>query len=106
MIFIIKNEKRRYDFIIIVLLTILCEQIVLIRHTDGHIFALFNKNITMSRKEHFNILIVNLFLTVMLALTQIIHGMQIVLFAILSLAGLYFTFYFVKYVYAQKNYTD
>jgi hypothetical protein len=60
----------------------------------------------MSRKEHFNIFSVIIILSVILALTDIIQGMQILLFAILSLAGLYFTYYFVKYVYIQKNYSE
>ena len=60
----------------------------------------------MSRKEHFTIFIVILFLSLILTLTHIIQGMQIVFFAILSLAGLYFAFYFVKYVYIQKNYSE
>jgi len=60
----------------------------------------------MTTKEHITIFASIILLSIILMLTGTIQGLQIVPFAILATAGLYFTLLFVKYVYAQKNYSE
>jgi hypothetical protein len=58
----------------------------------------------MKKREHFRILAGIILITVMLSISGMIQGFQIVTFALLSLIGLYFSFFFIKYVYAQKDF--
>ena len=58
----------------------------------------------MSRKEHFNIFACISIVSTILFFAQIIQGFQIVAFAVLAAAGLYLSFFFIKYVNDQKNY--
>lgn len=70
------------------------------------ILTLLDKNISMSKKEYINIFASIIVLSIILSLTGMIQGLQIVPFAILAAAGLYVTLLFVKYVYVQKNYSE
>ena len=59
----------------------------------------------MSRKEHFKIMAAIILITSIAAVLKFINGWEILSFALLSLVGMYFSLFFVKYVYEQKNYT-
>jgi len=58
----------------------------------------------MSRKEHINIFACISIVSTILFFAEIIQGFQIVTFALLAAAGLYLSFFFIKYVNDQKNY--
>ena len=86
------------------LLTTHCEQI----DSNGIIFVLLftllHKTNSMSIKEHLNILACISIVSTILFFAEIIQGFQIVAFAALAAAGLYLSFFFIKYVNDQKNY--
>ena len=85
------------------LLTTYCEQI----DSNSIIFALFFtllfKIDSMSTKEHINIFACISIVSTILFFAEIIQGFQIVAFALLAAAGLYLSFFFIKYVNDQKN---
>ena len=58
----------------------------------------------MSIKEHFSIFACISIVSTILFFAKIIQGFQIVAFALLAAAGLYLSFFFIKYVNDQKNY--
>jgi len=58
----------------------------------------------MSTKEHLNIFACISIVSTILFFAEIIQGFQIVAFAVLAAAGLYLSFFFIKYVNDQKNY--
>ena len=58
----------------------------------------------MSRKEHISIFACISIVSTILFFAEIIQGFQIVAFAVLAAAGLYLSFFFIKYVNDQKNY--
>ncbi len=58
----------------------------------------------MSKNSHFRILAGIILITTVLSLLGFIEGFEIVTFALLGVIGIYFSFFFIKYVYAQKNF--
>ena len=58
----------------------------------------------MSKNSHFRILAGIILITTVLSLLGFIEGFEIVTFALLGIVGIYFSFFFIKYVYAQKNF--
>lgn len=58
----------------------------------------------MSRIEHFRIIAGVLLLTILFSIAGLIQGFEILTFAALGIIGLYFSFFFIKYVYEQKGY--
>ncbi len=58
----------------------------------------------MSKKAHFRILAGIILITTVLSLLGFIQGFEIVTFALLGIIGIYFSFFFIKYVYVQKDY--
>lgn len=62
------------------------------------------KQDTMSKNSHFRILAGIILITTVLSLMGFIQGFEIVTFALLGIVGIYFSFFFIKYVYAQKDY--
>ncbi len=59
----------------------------------------------MSKIEHFRIIAAILIVTAAFSITGLIQGLEIVAFIILGIIGLYFSFFFIKYVYEQKGYS-
>ena len=97
-------RRLLFNRIKLLLLTTLCEQI------DSNwiilvlFFTLFRKTNHMSRKEYISIFTYISIVSTVLFFADIIQGFQIVAFAVLAAAGLYLSFFFIKYVYDQKNY--
>ncbi|MEL4454815.1 hypothetical protein [Lutimonas vermicola] len=58
----------------------------------------------MSKNSHFRILAGIILITSILSVMGYIQGFEIVTFSLLGIAGVYFSFFFIKYVYAQKDY--
>ncbi len=58
----------------------------------------------MKKREHFRILASIILITVALSISELIQGFQIITFALLGVIGLYFSFFFIKYVYVQKDF--
>ncbi len=58
----------------------------------------------MSKNSHFRILAGIILITTVLSLLGFIEGFEIVTFALLGVVGIYFSFFFIKYVYAQKDF--
>lgn len=59
----------------------------------------------MSRTEHFRIIAAIVLITAAFSITGLIRGLEIVAFMLLGIAGLYFSFFFIKYVYEQKGHS-
>lgn len=59
----------------------------------------------MSKIEHFRIIAAILIVTAAFSLAGLIQGLEIIAFMILGIIGLYFSFFFIKYVYEQKGYS-
>ncbi len=59
----------------------------------------------MSKIEHFRIIAAILIVTAVFSIAGLIQGLEIVAFMILGIIGLYFSFFFIKYVYEQKGYS-
>ena len=63
------------------------------------------KQVIMSKIEHFRIIAAILLITATFSIAGLIHGLEIVAFMLLGIVGLYFSFFFIKYVYEQKGYS-
>ena len=59
----------------------------------------------MSKTEHFRIFAVVLLITATFSIAGLIQGLEILAFMLLGIVGLYFSFFFIKYVYEQKDYS-
>lgn len=59
----------------------------------------------MKKTEHLGILAGIIFITALLSVSGVIQRFEILIFALLGIIGLYFSFFFIKYVYAQKDYS-
>ena len=59
----------------------------------------------MSRTEHFRIIAAIVLITAAFSIAGLIRGLEIVAFMLLGIAGLYFSFFFIKYVYDQKGHS-
>jgi len=59
----------------------------------------------MSKMEHFRMIAAIVCITVSFSIAGLIQGLQILTFMLLSSFGLYLSFYFIKYVYKQKDYS-
>jgi len=59
----------------------------------------------MSKIEHFRIIAGILIVTAAFSIAGLIQGLEIVAFMVLGITGLYFSFFFIKYVYEQKGYS-
>ena len=59
----------------------------------------------MSKIEHFRIIAAILLVTAAFSIAGLIQGLEIVAFIFLGVIGLYFSFFFIKYVYEQKGYS-
>lgn len=62
------------------------------------------KQTIMSKIEHFRIIAAILLITATFSIAGLIQGLEILAFMFLGIAGLYFSFFFIKYVYEQKGY--
>ena len=62
------------------------------------------KLLFMSKIEHFRIIAAILLITALFSIAGLIQGLEILAFLFLGIAGLYFSFFFIKYVYQQKDY--
>ena len=60
----------------------------------------------MSKIEHFRIIAAILLITALFSISGLIQGLEILAFLLLGIAGLYFSFFFIKYVYQQKSYSS
>ncbi|MGI9532515.1 hypothetical protein [Lutimonas sp.] len=58
----------------------------------------------MSKVEHFRIIAGVILITALFSIVGLIQGLEIVAFLGLGIAGIYFSFFFIKYVYEQKDY--
>ena len=63
------------------------------------------KQVFMSKIEHFRIIAVILLITATFSIGGLIQGLEIIAFMLLGIVGLYFSFFFIKYVYEQKGYS-
>ena len=61
------------------------------------------KQTIMSKTEHFRIIAAILLITATFSIAGLIQGLEIVAFLLLGIIGLYFSFFFIKYVYEQKG---
>lgn len=59
----------------------------------------------MKKTEHLRILAGIVFITALLSINGLIQGFDILIFALLGIVGLYFSFFFIRYVYAQRGYS-
>jgi len=59
----------------------------------------------MSKIEHFRIIAGVLMVTAGFSIAGLIQVLEIVAFMLLGIVGLYFSFFFIKYVNEQKGYS-
>ena len=59
----------------------------------------------MSKTEHFRIIAAIILITATFSVVGLIQGLEIVAFLLLGLVGLYFSFFYIKYVYEQKGHS-
>ncbi len=59
----------------------------------------------MSKIEHFRIIGGILIITASFSIAGLIQGLEILAFMFLGIIGLYFSFFFIKYVNEQKGYS-
>ena len=76
------------------------------RHTIWtYNYVIVSNKIDMSKIEHFRIIAGVLIVTAAFSIAGLIQGLEIVAFMLLGIVGLYFSFFFIKYVYEQKGYS-
>ena len=59
----------------------------------------------MSKVEHFRMITAIIAITIFFSIAGLIQGLDILAFMILGIFGLYLSFFFIKYVYKQKDYS-
>jgi hypothetical protein len=59
----------------------------------------------MSKIEHFRMISAIIAITVFFSMAGLIQGLEILAFMLLGFFGLYLSFFFIKYVYKQKDYS-